>query len=401
MKRPLRWGTLIPTLMILLLGINIAAADWNKGLAALKQRDYKTAVKEFQAVAKQSPDHAGAQYMLGVALQRNGQMPEALTALQKAVKLDPQNTSYSITLGQTLVGAKEYKDAYLLLKKISYKNLDARSKAMYAPAFGNAAIKAGFPDEAVEVLRTQARTSRSSSLYYSLGYAYSVTGSWTQAFDAFKKAYELDPKDSKNGRSAVKAAISAARRTTGSQKKSLYAQGAGVAEKLASGSRSFDDILLTGEAWMGAEQYSKALGWFEKAQIKQSQNGLVRFYKGQCLASLGKNTASISTLKEALKIGVSGKLRTQIYGQMGYVYDKMAQYDLAGQAYKEAGNSAKVRQMKDKAEKAKANKQADIDLQKYRNKLKALEIQIKELEAIGEVEEAQDLREHLEQLKKQ
>lgn len=388
-------------LMILVIGAGTLFADWAKGVEAYKKRDYKTAVKEFTAIAEQSPEHAGTQYMLGLSLRAARQIPKALTALQKAVKLDPQNASYAIALGQTLVQAKKYKDAYLVLKRVSYSNLDSRSKAMYAPAFGTAAIKAGFPNEAVRVLQAQSRSSRDASLFYSLGYAQGAVNNWASAFSAFAKAYQLDPKDAKNGRSAVKAAISAGRRTQGSRKASFYAQGAAIAEKLATSSGSFDDYLLTGEAWLGAEEYDKALRWFEKAQLKQSQNALVRFYKAQCQTALGKNSQAISSLKEALKIGVSGKLRTQVYGQMGYVYDKMKSYDAAAGAYQNAGNASKVREMNDKKKKAAANLEADKEQREYQAKLNALEKQIEELEKIGEKAEADQLREHLQKLRKQ
>ncbi len=401
MRRLTLSGFVTPLLMLLLFGTGTLFADWAKGVDAYKKRDYKTAVSEFQAVAKQSPDHAGTQYMLGLSLRGARQLPQALTALQKAVKLDPQNASYGIALGQTLVQAGKFNDAYLVLKKIPYSKLDSRSKSMYAPAFGTAAIKAGFPAEAVKVLELQSRSSSDSSLFYSLGYAYGANGNWSKAFQAFKKAYELNPKDPKNGRSAVKAAISGGRRSVGSQKKSLYSQGARVAEKLANGTGSFDDALLAGEAWLGAEEYTKALAWFDKAQVKQSQNSLVRFYKAQCLTSLGRNSEAIASLKDALKIGVSGKLRTQVYGQMGYVYDKMKRYDDAAGAYQNAGNSSKVREMRDKKEKAEANAEADKQQREYQAKLKALEKQIEELRAIGETEEANQLQEHLDQLKKQ
>lgn len=401
MRRATLSGFVTPLLMLFLFGTGTLFADWAKGVDAYKKRDYKTAVSEFKEVAKQSPDHAGTQYMLGLSLRGARQLPQALTALQKAVKLDPQNASYAIALGQTLVQAGKYNDAYLVLKKVSYSKLDSRSKSMYAPAFGTAAIKAGFPAEAVKVLEAQSRSSRDAGLFYSLGYAYGAAGNWSKAFQAFQKAYQLNPKDPKNGRSAVKAAISAGRRSVGSQKKSFYSQGASVAEKLANGTGSFDDALLAGEAWLGAEEYAKALVWFDKAQVKQSQNSLVHFYKAQCLTSLGRNSEAIASLKDALKIGVSGKLRNKVYGQMGYVYDKMKRYDEAAGAYQNAGNSSKVREMRDKKEKLAANAEADKQQREYQAKLKALEKQIEELRAIGETEEADQLQEHLNQLKKQ
>jgi len=237
----------------------LSFADYAKGVEAFKKRDYRTAAKEFEETAKQSPDHAGTQYMLGLALRGAKKVPQALTALQKAVKLDPSKASYAIELGRTLVQAHQYQDAYLVLKKVPYSKLDSKSKAMYAPAFGTAAIKAGFPSEAVQVLSAQSKSSQDANLFYSLGYAYSSAGSWSNAFSAFKKAYDLNPNDVKNGRSAVKAAISAGRRAGGSQKQQLYARGAGVAERLAATSGSFD------RHWAGLKRRrpsSRKTHWF-------------------------------------------------------------------------------------------------------------------------------------------
>jgi hypothetical protein len=81
---------------------------------------------------------------------------------------------------------------------------------------------------------------------------------------------------------------------------------------------------------------------------------------------------------------------------MGYVYDKKADYEKAVNAYREAGNQSKVAEMQSKSAAKAQNVQAD---QEYGRRLAALELQIKELEAIGEIDEANELRKQLEQLK--
>jgi len=389
--------------VLLLLAVALpAGADYNKGVEAYRARDYATAVKEFRAVVEQSPEHAGSHYMLGISLRANKQISEALASLRKATELDPGNASYAIAYGQTLIQMNRFNDAYLTLKKVRYSDLDARARQSYAPAFATAAIKAGFPGEAISVLEAQTKANpKNADLFYTLGYAYSADGNPAKAFSAFKKAYELKPADTKNGISAVKSAISAGRRSGGSRKVSYYSQGAAIADKIAAASPTFDNILLAGEAQLGAKNYQKALGWFDKAKAQQPQNALVYFYRSQCNTSLGKYDSAISDLQQALKIGVDGKLRTQIYNQMGFIFDKTKKYDQAITAYKNAGNSAKVREIEDKKAKAAQNAAADKERREYEAKLKALEQQIKELEAIGEVEEAKDLREHLEKLKNQ
>ncbi|MCD4750023.1 MAG: tetratricopeptide repeat protein [Thermoanaerobaculales bacterium] len=389
---------------VLIIAVTLpAGADYNKGVEAYRARDYSTAVKEFQAVVQQSPDHAGSHYMLGLSLRGAKQTSKALASLRKATELDPANASFAIALGQTLVKAKQYNDAYLTLKKVRYGNLDARTKATYAPAFGMAAIKAGFPGEAIPVLEAQGKASpRDANLFYTLGYAYSTEGESAKAFTAFKKAFELNPKDNKNATSAVKAAISAGRRTSSAtQKRAFYTQGAAIAEILAESTPTFDNLLLAGETWLGGKQYSKALGWFDKAVAKQSQNALVRFYRAQCHTSLNQYDAATKELQSALKIGVSGKLRTQVYNQMGFVYDKTKQYDKAISAYRNSGNTAMVTKVEKKKETAAENAAAEAALRDYERKLRALEAQINELEAIGEMEEAAELRRHLEGLRNQ
>ncbi|MEN8165442.1 MAG: CDC27 family protein, partial [Acidobacteriota bacterium] len=235
----------------------------------------------------------------------------------------------------------------------------------------------------------------------SLGYAYSKQEDYGRAFTAFKKSYTLKPSDTKKGEAAVKSAISAARRAGGSQKDSYYSQGAAVAEKLAGATPTFDNYLLAGEARLGAKDYQKALGWFDRARSKQPQNALVHYYHSQCNTNLGQYNSAISDLQQALKIGVSGKMRTQVYNQMGFVYDKTKKYDEAITAYKNAGNSRKVSDVEKKKADAALNVEADKAKAAYERKLLALEQQIKELEAIGEIEEANDLREHLNKLREQ
>jgi len=388
---------------VLLLAVALpAGADYNKGVEAYRAREYSAAVLQFQKVVEQSPEHAGSYYMLGLSLRGDKQTSKALASLRKATELDPGNASYAIALGQTLVQANQYNDAYLTLKKIRYSNLDSRERQSYAPAFATAAIKAGFPAEAITVLEAQTKANpKSADMFYTLGYAYSTEGDSGKAFTAFKKAYELKPSETRNGSSAVKSAISAGRRASGSQKDRYYSQGAAIAENLAGASPTFDNFLLAGEARLGAKDYQKALSWFDRARSKQPQNVLVHYYRSQCNTNLGQYNSAITDLQQALKIGVSGKMRTQVYNQMGFVYDKTKKYEDAITAYKNAGNSKKISEVEKKKADAAKNVEADKAKAEYERRLFALEQQIKELEAIGEVEEANDLREHLKKLREQ
>ncbi len=379
-----------------------AEADWATGVQAYKNRDYAAAASAFEGVTQTNPDYAGAYYMLGLSQQALGKLSQALASLRKAVELEPDNTSYKLALAQGLVQAKQYQDAYTQLKALSTSGMDSNHRASYALLLAQAATKTGRPAEAVSVLQPVTRDdSKNARLFQALGVAYNGLGDDAQAFSAFKTAYALNPKDDASARNAVSAAIAVARRASGSQKDRYYTEAGQIAERLATSEPTFDHYLLAGEAWLGAKEYSKALQWFDKAQGKQPQNALVHFYRAQSLTSMDRLDPALAELQEALKTGApSGKLRKQIYNQGGYIYDKKKQYDRAIQWYQEAGNSSMVAQMRDKAEKAEQNLEAQREQEEFRRKLQALEMQIAELEKLGEVEQANQLREQLAELKK-
>jgi tetratricopeptide (TPR) repeat protein len=252
------------------------------------------------------------------------------------------------------------------------------------------------------VLTTQARAdSGNPRLQQALGSAYNWAGDDPKAFEAFKKAFELNPKDVTSGRNAVRAGISVARRSSSAQQKArYYSQTAQVAEKLATSSPTFDHQLLAGEAWLGAKEYSRALGWFDKARAKQPNNALVYYYSAQCKTSLNKLNPAIVDLQQALKNRPTGKLRTQIYNQGGYVYDKKKDYNNAISWYQEAGNQKMVGEMKVKQDSAAQNLQAQQECREFKRKIDALQLQVQELEKLGDMDNAKLLKDQLPSLER-
>jgi tetratricopeptide (TPR) repeat protein len=393
----------VAAVILLLAAVAPARAEWNKGLEAYKKKDWATAVKEFEEVTKTNPDYAGAYYMLGVSQRALGQLSPAVASLRKAVELDGSQASYKIALAQALLQTDQYQNAYELLKPLSMSSMEASHRSSYALLFAQAATKTNRPGEAISVLSTQARADASNPrLQQALGSAYTADNEDAKAYDAFKKAFELDPKDATSGRNAVRAAIAVARRSKSDQEKSRYYTEAGqVAEKLAASSPTFDHQLLAGESWLGAGEYSKALGWFDKARALQSSNALVYFYSAQCKTSLNQLNPAIADLQQALKLNVSGKLRTQIYNQGGYTYDKMKQYDSAKRWYEEAGNQSMARQMADKSAADAQNTKARQECSDFKRKIEALKLQVEELKKLGDIDNANLLQEQLPGLEKQ
>jgi tetratricopeptide (TPR) repeat protein len=318
------------------------------------------------------------------------------------VELDGSQPSYKIALGQALLQADQYQNAYELLKPLSMSSMDASHRSSYALLFAQAATKTNRPGEAIGVLTTQARAdSRNYRLQQALGSAYTANNEEAKAFDAYKKAFELNTKDAASARNAVKAAISVARRSSSnSTKGSYYTQAGQVADQLANGSPTFEHQLLAGEAWLGAKQYQKAQGWFDKARAQQSNNALVYYYLAQCKTQLNQLNPAIADLQQALKIGPSGQLRTQIYNQGGFIYDKKKDYNNAVSWYREAGNTRMEREMVAKKDAAAQNQAADAECAEFKRTIAALRLQVDELQKIGDNDSAQQLLEQLPALEK-
>lgn len=360
-------------------------AEWQKGVDAFKAKDYATAIEEFKEVTETNPDYAGAYFMLGQAQGKAGQISPAVASLRRAVELDGANSQYAMALGQTLVQAGQYQDGYTTLKGVDRNSLNSQQRSIYALLFAKAATETNRPGEAAQVLSAQAQSdSQNYRLHQALGVAHDANGNDRRAFESFKRAYELNSGDPSLGRSASRSAIAVARRSPSSQEKSrFYAEAGQLAEKVANSTRTFDDYLLVGEAWLGAKRYETALEWFGKAQAQQSQNALVYFYRGQCYSSLNQFDKSLVELQQCLKLGPSSKLRRQLYNQLGYVYAKQKSYDNAINAYREAGNSAKVAEVQEIKDKHDQNVQAEADQREYERKMRELEEKMKELEQLG------------------
>ncbi len=380
-----------------------ASDDWSRGLEAFNKKDYAAAVNEFEAVIQRAPTYPGGYYMLGLTQRAQGKSSQAIGNLRKAVELDAATPLYKIELGNTLVQAGQYQDAFSVLRPLDLGSLPANLKTPYALALAKAASEVGQPQVAIPVLTQQSRADgRNASLFQALGASHAAVEDHAKAFEAYKRAHQLAPANQELGRSAVRAGIAVARRSTNeAAKTAAYSEAAAIAEQLAAAAPTFDHFLLAGEAWMGAAQYRKAISWFDKARAKQSQNVLVYYYSAQSHTSLGQLDTALAELQQALKIGVpAGRLRTQVYSQLGFVYDKKKDYERARSAYQEAGNTAKVAEMVSKADLAAQNVQAAAEQEEFRRRLAALELQITELEKLGEVAQASELRKQLDELRK-
>jgi 4-amino-4-deoxy-L-arabinose transferase-like glycosyltransferase len=81
----------------------LAEADYNAGIALMRQRRFSEAVEVFDYVLRLKPDFAGAHNNLGVALEQLGRVQEAVAQFEQATNLSPDDADAHNNLGAALI----------------------------------------------------------------------------------------------------------------------------------------------------------------------------------------------------------------------------------------------------------------------------------------------------------
>ena len=127
------------------------------GIIYLDQKQYRQAIKEFEASLKIKPNFDQAYDNLGVALDFSGEFEAAITAHKKSIEINPHNIKAYNNLGNAYISAKRFDEAISTYKHALKLN----------PGFKGA--------------------------YNNLGVAYYEQGMYREAKKIWEKALELDP----------------------------------------------------------------------------------------------------------------------------------------------------------------------------------------------------------------
>lgn len=197
----------------------------NRGLEALGQRDYESAIEQFSNAIEVSPEFAGAWSNLGIAYFYRGDREKALKALEESVRIDyklPEaRNNLGVVLkelGETERAKAEFRMAIKLNKDYAepYFHLglmageegkwgEARKLLEHAldiePEFKEAGknlgivyLKLGLIDKAVRRLKiTLEGEQDDGDLFDALGYALFLKGEYNDSFNYFSKAIEINP----------------------------------------------------------------------------------------------------------------------------------------------------------------------------------------------------------------
>jgi tetratricopeptide (TPR) repeat protein len=370
-------ATSILLIVLLLGGAGALEAGWDEGVAAFKAGKLDQAAGEFQEVAAKQPDWPGGHYMLGQVYLKQGKAQEAVAALRKANELDGGNVSYQYALGTAYLKAGRYADAATLLKRINAASLPKEHQATFQQMLAVALDKTGDSSSALDALRKAAQGKPDDSdAWYNYGTAAFNAGDTATGVSALDRAVSLDPGDAEKREAYTKVLIRLGREKAGGAKQDAYGKAVDSGKALVAKSPSFDNLLLLAEAQLGAKEYSGAVDSLTKAAGKNSGAWLPYFYLAQANTALGKFPQAESDARSALSKAASDGDKRRVWGQIGFVNEKLKKYDEAVIAYNNAGDPAG-------AQRAEENKRIAAEnqaIEEQNKEIEELEAQRKKLE---------------------
>jgi len=368
--------------VLALAAVGPAEAGWDEGAAAFKAGNYSLAAKEFQAVVAATPNFADGYFMLGQSLAQLNRHEDALAAFRKAYDLSPSKVNYQFGLANAYLAAKRYGDAAQLYERINPSSLSGAHQAAYHKNKAIALDKSGRGGDATAALQAIARTSpNDSAAQYAYGVAAYNAGETGAAVQALGKAVQLEA-NAKHREAYVKALVRQAREDS-SKKTSNYARAVEHAKALAGQNPSYDALMVLGEAQLGAKQYSGAVDSFQKAAAKKGDDWLAFYYLSQAQTATGQYAAAETALERALRTNPSAQNEKRIYRQIGFVNEKLRNYDQAKVAYSRAGDQASVARIEQNeaiAEQNRGIEEHNRQIEQMRQEQEALEKELRELE---------------------
>lgn len=368
---------------LLVLGaVGPAEAGWEEGVQAFQSGNYSAAAKEFQAVVEASPEYASGHFMLAQALAQLNRDQDALTAFRKAYDLNPNSVQFQFALANAYLTVKRYGDAAQLYERIDASSLPANLRAAYQTNNAIALDKSGRGAEALAALRNTARSSpNNAGAQYAYGVAAYNAGETAMAVPALAKAVQLEA--TQKYREAYAKALVRQAREDSSTKAANYGRAAEQARALVSADPSYDNLLLLGEVQLGSKQYREAVGSFEKASAKKSNDWLALYYLSQAQTATGDFAAAENTLAKLLRTDLSNENERRVYKQLGFVNERLKNYDEAKVAYTRAGDQKSVARIEQNQRISTENQEIEAhnrQIEQMRSEQEALEEELRELE---------------------
>ena len=258
-------------LFIILFAATAVASDWERSVALFNKGDYRAALAEFQDIAGERPDAAGAWYYIGLCEYKLKRYERVETPLSRAIDLleiqspaSPDIAGAWYTIGFSNYLLSHYDKAIEPLKR--YIELTQKAKRDVDPlartALGRAYFHLERYDEATPLL-AGAGTEKSKdngANYYYLGAIYFKREDDDRAITALREAIKANAEDTAAMELLAESLMRKARKAN---LNSAWLEAIDVGERLRAIHDDQKAASLSGRAYLGARQFDKAVAPLE------------------------------------------------------------------------------------------------------------------------------------------
>ena len=168
--------------------------DWvNKALALQEIEDWAGLLTHALRWTKAQPEDMYAWFFMGVAYDKSGQTTKAITAYQKAVRINPEFSPAWYNLGlEYFKSGQTTKAIECYQKALRINPEDADAWYMLGFAYG----KSGQTAKAIEAFQQALRINPENvDAWYNLGNAYGQSGQTAKAIEALQQALRINPEN--------------------------------------------------------------------------------------------------------------------------------------------------------------------------------------------------------------
>lgn len=391
--------TLTPTLfLIAALAASPLLADWDAGVSAFQDGRYAEAADAFRAYVARSPDAPQGHYMLGQSLLREDRASEALAALARAVELAPEDARYRLVLAQAQLKLGRAGEALATLADQDPAAVPAEMRASYGQLVATAATRGSGAAALATVRRALDADPSSKLLWQARGQLARESNDLDDAFESYRRAYELDPQDAGSGRAAVHAALELADDAEDDAKRGWYERAAELARETAAADPGADAFRLAGEAEMGAQRFAEALAWFEKAEAAaEIPDPILPYYRARCLIRLDRAADALALVDRTLARAPGAELRDRLLDARGAALRHLERFTEAADAYRRAGDVERAAEMERLARIDRQNDAWKADRKACLDKKLRLEALLAEYRELAATPDGRALRQEYEQ----
>jgi len=314
-------------------------ALYNKG-------EFRLALAEFEDIAQERPDAAGAWYYIGLCEFKLKRYDRVELPLSHAIDLleiqSPSNTDIAgawYTIGVSYFLSSQYEKAIAPLNR--YIEIASKAKRDVDPSARTALARSYFFldrfDEALPLLAAggadKAGSDKSKeiagNLYYQ-GVIYFKREDDVRAAAALREAAKANPEDPARLELLIESLMRRARKTNSQL---VWNEAVEAGEKLRAVRDDQKTAGIQGRAFLGAKQFDRAVAPLERIARAEASNGQAWLFYGIALSRSGKLRKAMEALEITIQLMPDS---IPAMSELGYVYESDKQYQQALRIYEKA-----------------------------------------------------------------